>query len=340
MKKFLFAAILVVCAAIIGYFVFQGRQSSTVSDHGLYYPGLVDQINDVTEIRITTSQVRFSIRNMGEKWRLDVADNYPVRFDLVQKFLIGMSQLRKLEPKTDDPDRHYVLNLSGVDVEDSSTILIELFNSQDRPMAQMFVGKSRVSIKDPNLNDFYVREPAENQTWLTESTLEVTTIPFDWVDTELSDLDDSQVKDVTIIRSDAKSIRVYQSSAEMGNFHLEGVPQGYKVRHQYAVNDIGGLFRRLNFVNVKSAEGWTGSGVSAKAVTFSGIELYAQAGSDEFEDYYLFSVEVGEPVSDEIMNQVAKLNEQYEGWVYKLSDQRTGTINRRFEDLIEPVEDD
>ncbi len=339
MKKIVFATILVVCAAIIGYFVIQDRQTSTVSDHGLFFPGLVDQINDVTEISITADQVKFSIRKMGENWRLDVADNYPVQFELVQNFLIGMSQLRKLEPKTNDPDRHSVLNLSGVNVKDSSTILIELFDSQDHPMAQIFVGKSRVSIKDPNLNDYYVRDPGKSQTWLTESGLKVTTIPFDWVDTELSDLEDSQVKEVAILRSDAKSIRVYQSGAETGNFHLEGVPQGYKVRHQYAVNDIGGLFRRLNFVTVRSADGWTGSGVSAKAVTFSGIKLYAQAGSGEFEDYYIFSAEVDVPVSAEIMDQAAILNEKFEGWVYKLSDQRTGTINSRFEDLIEPVED-
>ena len=67
MKKIVFAAILAVCAVTIGYFVIQERQTPTVSDYGLYFPGLVDQINDVTEIRITTNQEKFSIRYMGEK---------------------------------------------------------------------------------------------------------------------------------------------------------------------------------------------------------------------------------------------------------------------------------
>lgn len=339
MKNIVFAAIVVVCTVIIGYFVVQDRQSPTVSDHGLYFPGLVDQINDVTEIRITASQAKFSIRSIGEKWRLDVADDYPVRFELVQNFLIGMSQLRKLELKTDDPDRHSVLNLSGVDVEGSSTISIELIGSQGSLLAQVFVGTSRVSVKNPNMNEYYVRDPGQSQTWLTESSLEVTTVPLDWVDMEISDLDNSQVKEVAITRSQAKPIRVNQSSTESSEFHLEGIPQGYKVRHQYAVNDIGDLFRRLNFVNVRSAEGWISGSMSVTAITFSGIKLHAQAGSGDFEDYYTFSAEIDDSVDDEILNQAAKLNAKFEGWVYKLSDQRIGTINSRFEDFIEPVGD-
>ncbi len=338
MKNIVFAVTLGVCALIIGYFVVQDRQSPLVSDHALYFPGLVDQINDVTEIRITTDQAKFSIRNLDENWRLDVADDYPIRFDLVQNFLIGMSQLRKLEPKTDDPDRHSVLNLSGVEIEGSSTISIQLIGSQGNLLAQVFVGTSRVSVKNPNLNEFYVRDPGQSQTWLTESSLEVTTVPLDWVDMEISDLDDSQVKEVAIIRSHANPIRVHQSSAESGEFQLEGIPQGYKVRHQYAVNDIGDLFRRLNFVNVRSAEGWTSGSVSVTVVTFSGIKLYAQAGSGDFEEYYSFSAEVDDSDYGEFVNQAVKLNAKYEGWVYKLSNQRIGIINSRFEDLIEPVE--
>lgn len=339
MKKIVFAAILAVCAVTIGYFVIQERQSPTVFDYGLYFPGLVDQINDVTEIRIITNQEKFSIRYMGEKWILDVANNYPVRFELVRNFLIGMSQLRKLEPKTNDSDKHSVLNLLGVGVEGSSTILIELIFSQSEPRAQIFVGTSRISVKNPSLREYYVRDPGESQTWLTESGLEVTTIPFDWIDLEISDLDNSQVREVSIMRSDDKPIRVYQSSIESGNFELEGIPQGYKVRHQYVINDIGDLFRRLNFVDVRLADDWTSSGVSATAFTFSGLKLNAQAGSGDFEGYYVFSAEVDDSVSEEIVNQAAMLNEKFEGWVYKLSDQRTETINSRFEDLIEPVED-
>ena len=339
MRKIVFVAILIVCAVTTGYFVLQDRQSPTVSDYGLYFPGLVDQINDVTEIRITTNEEKFSIRNRDEKWILDVADNYPVRFDLVRNFLIGMSQLRKLEPKTNDSDKHSVLNLLGVGVEGSSTILVELIFSQSEPSAQIFVGTSRISVKNPSLKEYYVRDPGQSQTWLTESGLEVTTIPFDWIDPEISDLDSSQVKEVAIMRSDAAPIRVHRSSIESGDFQLEGIPQGHKVRHQYLINDIGDLFRRLNFIDVRSADDWTSSGVSVTAFTFSGLKLNARAGSGDFEGYYIFSAEVDDSSSEEILNQTTMLNAKFEGWVYKLSDQRTETINSRFEDLIEPVED-
>ncbi|MDE0309449.1 MAG: DUF4340 domain-containing protein [Acidiferrobacterales bacterium] len=337
MKNLTLAAIAVVCVAIIGYFAIQERHSSTVSDRGLYFPQLVDQINNVTEIQFTTSQTRYSIRKMSGKWSLDVADNYPVRFDLVRDFLVGMSQLRILEAKTDDPDRHHLLDLAGVDSEGSRTILIELSDSQLRPLAQLYVGTSRTSVRNPALNEYYVRDVGRSQTWLTEGNLDVTTFPFEWLDLELSDLDNDQVREVVIMRDHGKPVRVYRTSAESSNFHLDGVPQGYKVRHQYVVNDIGKIFRRLDFVDVRSAKGWIDGGVSATAVLFNGIRLHVQVGSGEFAQYHAFSAQADESISEEGMNQVDEMNTKYRGWVYKLSDQRSGIINSQFDDLIESV---
>ena len=340
MKILILGAIAVVCALTVGYFVVQDRKSPIISDYGLFIPDLVDQINDVTEIRFTTNHGKFTIHFSSENWRLDVAESYPVRFDHVQKFLIGMSQLRKLDPKTDNPNRHAELNLSGVGIEGSSTILVELGTEQIESIAEVYIGKSGASKKNPQLNEYYVRRPDDNQTWLTESGLEMTTKPFDWLDTTIVDLDDSRVKDIIIVSSAEEPIQIYRSSVDSDNFELGGIPSGYQMRHQYAINNIGDLFGRLDFVEVRSDDGWLDSGTSVTVSTFDGLELNARSGIGDFESFFVFRAQVSDSDKQEILHEVATLNEKFEGWVYKLSNQRMEMINSGLEELIRPVADE
>ena len=340
MKKLILGAIAVVCALTIGYFVVQDRKSPTISDYGLLIPDLVNQINDVTEIRITTNHDKFTIYFGSEKWRLDIAESYPVRFDHVQKFLIGISQLRRLEPKTDNPNRHADLNLSGVGIDGSDTILVELGTQQNESIAEVYIGKSRASTKNPQLNEFYVRNPDDNQTWLTEGRLDLTTKPFDWLDTTIVDLDDSRVKDIIIVSSAEEPIQIYRSSVDSDNFELGGIPSGYQMRHQYAINNIGDLFGRLDFVEVRSDDGWLDSGTSVTVSTFDGLELNARSGIGDFESFFVFRAQVSDSDKQEILHEVATLNEKFEGWVYKLSNQRMEMINSGLEELVRPVADE
>ena len=339
MKRSLLIGIAVLSIAVIAFFILQDRTStSNLPDHGLLFPELVDQINDVATISVRTNQSELSVKFENEAWRVKELEYYPARFSLVQNFLIGMSQLRKLEAKTGNPDKHAALDLAGIDVTESPTIKITLLSADSEILADLYIGKQKSSKRNPHLYEYYVREPKQDETWLSESSQLTYSKPFDWLDSEIVDLNENRVREVQIMSGKATPIRVYKSSEADKNYLLTSVPDQHKIRYQYSINDIGEIFRDLRFEDVKISTGWV-SRATVTAKTFGGLEVTANLGSGEFKDYAVFSADVAEVATTETQDEAVNLNRRWEGWAYKMSDVRLATIETKFDDLVEPITD-
>ena len=339
MKRSLLIGIAILSISIIAFFILQDRTStSNLPDHGLLFPELVDQINDVTTISVRTNQSELSVIYENEAWGVKELEFYPARFSLVQIFLIGMSQLRKLEAKTGNPDKHAALDLAGIEVTESPTIKITLLSAESEILADLYIGKQKSSKRNPHLYEYYVREPNQDQTWLSESSQLTISKPFNWLNSEIVDLDKNRVKEVQIMSQNTTPIRVYKSSGMDKNYLLTNVPDRHKIRYQYSINDIGEIFRDLRFEDVKKATEWvTRATVAAK--TFDGLEVTVKLGSGEFKDYAVFTADVAEVATTETQEEAVNLNRRWEGWVYKMSDVRLATIETKFDDLVEPITD-
>ena len=339
MNRLILIGIAVLSISVVAFFILQDRTStSNLPDHGLLFPELVDQINDVTAISITTNQSELSVIFENKTWRVKELELYPARFSLVQNFLVRMSQLRKLEAKTRNSDKHTALDLAGIEVAESPTIKITLLSAESEILADLYIGKQKPSKRNPHLYEYYAREPNQDQTWLSESSQLAMSKPFDWLDSEIVDLDENRVEEVQIMSGKATPIRVYKLSEADKNYLLASLPDQHKIRYQYLVNDIGEVFRDLRFEDVKRATGWvTRATVSTK--TFDGVEVTAKLGSGEFKDYTVFSAAAGEAVTTEIQEEAVNLNRRWEGWAYKMSDIRLATIETKFDDLVEPITD-
>ena len=104
--------------------------------------------------------------------------------------------------------------------------------------------------------EYYVREPNQDQIWLSESSQLIFSKPFDWLDSEIVDLDENRVGEVQIMSGKATPIQVYKSSGADKIYLLTSVPDQHKIRYQYSINDIGEIFRELRFEDVKKSTGW------------------------------------------------------------------------------------
>ena len=339
MKRSLLIGIAVLSIGVIAFFILQDRTStSKLPDHGLLFPELVDQVNNVTTISVRTNQFELSVIFENEAWRVKELEFYPAIFSLVQNFLIGMSQLRKLEAKTGNPDKHAALDLAGIEVMESPTIKITLLSAESEILADLYIGKQKFSKRNSHLYEYYVREPNQDQTWLSESSQLAMSKPFDWLDSDIVDLDEIRVGEVQIMSGNAPPIRVYKLSGADKNYLLASLPDQHKIRYQYSINDIGEVFRNLRFEDVKKATGWvTRATVATK--TFDGLEVTAKLGSGEFKDYAVFSADVDEAATTETQEESVNLNRRWEGWAYKMSDIRLATIETKFDDLVEPITD-
>lgn len=330
--------LVLVALSLISIWYFSGNNReplSEVDDYGLVFPDLIDQLNEVNEIRFSTVNSKYSLTFQNGEWRVSEFDFYPSRPDIVPNFLIGLAQLRKTEKKTSDPDRFASIDLEGVNVAESRSVQIELLSESKSILASLLVGKQRPSVRNYLLTEFHIREPEQDQTWLAESGWAVPGNAIDWLDTEIVDLD-QRIRKVIIEPVQNLPVIVSRNDHDSKDFSLDAMPDSHKVRHQFELNNIGRIFRRLNFDDVKRVSDWE-TGITISAQTYDGLKLVALFGRDELNNFVRFSTQVIDDVSENIRDESETLNRRWAGWMYRISDVRRKTAELSRNELLEPV---
>ena len=340
MKRGILLGIVVLCVAAIAYFVMIDRSDrSNNLDDGLLYPDLVDQINDINSINIITKKASIKVIYDDKIWRVQERSSYPAALPVVRNFLIGISQLRKIEAKTKDPQRYAELDVAGVGMPGSNTVHVMLSVSDDQPLVDLLVGKYRPSGNKPEIHEYFVRIANQDRTWLTESALALRSRSLDWLDRSIVDIELDRIREVRLIGQGQRPIRVFRESMEDTNFLLDEISDGHKIRHQFAVNDIAKVLAGLKLEDVTKAQEGPDT-VKMTFETFGGLVVAVTMGDGEFSDYAVLRAAFRESASDDIRAEAKNLNEKWRGWAYKLSATRIKSINASFDDLIETVENE
>ena len=336
LKYLIPAGITAACVIVFVIVAAIERESQTqIESDELFFPDLLDQVNEIGQIRIQNAQREIIVRLVDDVWRVQQQNSYFANFKKVQNAIVSMSQVRKLEKKTSDAERFAELGLAGVDVENSQTVRIQLISTQYEVLADLLLGKSRSSKSKPQLSLMYVRSPAQTQAWLTETALEVPMDSLDWINREIIDINDDQVSEVQLILPSQTDVRVLQSNGDARKFDLADVPEGFQVRHQFLVNNIGGLFRKLIFERVIEVSDWQSSS-EIRMKTSDGLIITAYIGSDSLSQYAMFEARAENDASPEILKEVQRLNRNWDGWAFQLSQVRINTAKSAIEELIEP----
>lgn len=335
-KYFISVGITVACAVVFVIVAAIDQKSRTqIESDELFFPNLLDQVNEIAQIRIQTAQREINVRLVDDVWRVQQQSSYFADFKKVQNVIVSMSQVRKLEKKTREAERFAELDLAGVDIENSQTVQIQLISAQNEVMADLLLGKSKSSQSNPQLRLMYVRSPELTQAWLTETALEVPTESLDWINREIIDINDDRVSEVQLILPKQADVRVFQSNEDVRKFDLADVPQGFQVRHQFLVNNIGGLFKKLIFERVAEVSGWQSSS-EIRMKTLDGLIITAYVGSDSLSQHAMFEAKAEKDASAEILKEIQQLNRNWDGWAFQLSKVRINTAKTAFEELIEP----
>ncbi len=320
----------------IGYLTVDNqRRTQSMTDYGLLFPGLLDEINHVVEITVTTFQNSYSLALVDGSWRVSAFENYPAELPAIADFLIRFAQLRKIDMKTNDPEKFAALDLMGPGQVGSPTVMMELLAAENRVLAGLLIGKRRTSVQSAPLTEFYVRKPDENQTWLVESSMRVPADAEGWLDTEIIDLDE-RVQKVTMQPVAERPFVILRESPEHTNFLLMNVPENHKIRHQFRLNDIGNLFHRLKFADVKKVADW-GTGIEVSVQTFDDLKIMAKFGSGEKRNFVRFTAQVLPDAESKIKAEAERLNRKWRGWMYQISDVRRETAELTVADLVAPT---
>ena len=141
-KSLLFAA--VAAAVLIALATVQRGCSSTTAappvEGERVLPGLLDHINDVAAIQVTTKDGTFRYERDERGWGSADKGGFPVTMDQVRKNLIGLAELEIVEAKTDRPESYAEIGVQDPSAPDAKSTRIALFDEGGKELAAVILG--------------------------------------------------------------------------------------------------------------------------------------------------------------------------------------------------------
>lgn len=319
------------------------------------FPELMPKINDVVEMNGFRGGQSFTARLENGAWVVPQKSGYPARQDKVRRLIVGIATLERLEPKTSDPDLYGKLGLDDPSAENVVPTRYKIKDGTGTTLAELTVGNRRASRTDPSSGEIYVRTGSNPQAWLVEGKLPVFAQTLDLIDPSILEIARERVREVRVLHPDGEQVLVSKNSVGERGFTLEGIPEGMKVKNDWAVNDIGrgltGL--RLDDVRPASDVDFEQAGLSVELVTFDGLRVTAETTLVDEKTFSRLTAEFvpelvrieeaaqdSEPLQAEAVAEEAEsLSKRWQGWVYQLSPDSVEKLAKKQSDLIEPIEE-
>ena len=332
------------------------------------FPGLMERVNDVTEIGVTSAEGRFTVSLDAGRWVVAEKSGYPAEAATVRRFLIGVAELSRLEPKTRNPELYAKLDLEDVDVEGAKSTGFVLRDADGAVLAQWLLGKSRPAKVDPERRELYVRLAGDAQTWLAEGVVQADRRAVAWLSQGVLEIDRDRIRRVTVEHADGGEVRVERPDPAENDFELQAVPAGKRVEYPFAVNDLATSFSALRLDDVAAEPTVDFSAPAAKAtlLTFDGLRVELERGRRDDEPFVRLTaafdetavaapaaeassaelstgsesagVDAARKSADEVRGEVQTLNARWRGWAYRLPAFRLDSLFKPMAELVSDVE--
>lgn len=353
----------------------KNRESAVTvaQETGRFFPDLIDAINDVSSIDVQTADASFSLERTNDGWTLANKGGYPAEAEPVRKLLIGVAELNKLEPKTDNPERWFKLGVEDVAPEATSK-KVTLEDASGNQLASLLVGKPRASQGGRRIKQLYVRRAGDNQSWLVEGEVDIKATGKDWLQKEIYSIPQSRIQAIEIEHADGEILRVLKGSEDAPNFDVLDVPAEQELRYPTIANPMAGGVSRISLDDVqKDGEvDFESDWLSRTTVrTFDGLTLRITLKDVEGTNYTTFAasyeppatppepapepeqgpeqegapvaeVEAVPPSPEEIQAEADELNARFAGWTFVVPQYNRTTMTKRMSDMVKeppPPED-
>ncbi len=324
------------------------------------FPDLLEQINKVTEIIITTPEEgEFHVERDAERWAVTERGGYPASSDAVQKVLLGVAQLTMIEPKTHNPEFYAKLNVEDVQGAEAKSLLVQLRGDDGETLASLIVGKPRPGKIDPSTRELYVRKPDDPQSWLVAGNLMVDRSPQDWLDKKLLDLDATRIRQVNVTHEDDASLVIAKDNPEQTDYRILDLAENAKIKSAPTVNSIATTLAGLLLEDVRpesEVDVATPPLLTVQLDTFDGLQLRMETHEKDDKTIARFSAAVSQASNQKdaqeketaeetdttdttpernVEQEAAVLNERFKGWAFVVPPYELTRIAKRQEDLIE-----
>lgn len=347
------ATVLVVVTAIVAR-----QETTSVPKHNeKLFPELLAQINDTAEIIGTSQEGTFTLLAREGRWLVKEKHEYPADTDKVHQLLVGLSQLRRVEPKTSNPALYSKIGVEDVATEGAKSLHITLRTGGGRALADVIVGTRRLSKANLSLSEYFMRLAGNAQSWLVEGKIPEEKSVLNWLKRDVLELDAGRVREVRVTHADGQEVVVRREDPSVADYKLVGLPEDAEIE-TYTVNSIANTLTNLTLDDVKPATDVSFTGKRLLAVeltTFDGLRVSMQslkdgkqhfarfraefdsssvAPSREAKDENTKAYETGLKKPDAVKKEVDTLNARWTDWVYLIPGYRIDSLTKKKSDLL------
>jgi hypothetical protein len=320
-----------------------GDRAAEQQSGGLIFPDLPPRISDVALLHIRRGGGEFSIRREGDGWQIVEKAGYPARFDRVRDAVVGMAELRALEPKTSIPERYAQIGVQDPENSQStaqSSTLLTLKDASGAVLASGIIGNPRQG-SPPGV---YLRRPGEAQSWLAEGRLELPGDFTQWIDPEIMSVERGRVRSVHITPTVGDPYSVERSSPGQTSFTILGVPEGSVVKNTTAPDAFGSALAFLSLEDITSAQiidvptGGVIPGPHLEFRTFDGLLVMIQLADKDGRTWARIAAAVdpaANDVSPEVVQEVAQITERTSRWAFAIPEYKTSVMKVTMIDLLQ-----
>ena len=342
MKPRTFAVVLALTAVSVvaaGYAVVSQSRSTIVAagTNEPVFPDLLAHANDIQSITIADAKGKTTLQRQNGKWVDVEKGGYPAATDKIVKLAASLANLRKLEPKTDQPDRYARLEVEDVGQKDAKSHLVTVADKDGKPLASLIIGKPNYTLGDTSQGGIYVRLPGDPHAWLTEGTVDLPDDRIDWLPRSVIDLKDADIQRVVFQPAGLPELTIGKADRTAKEFTLAPLPDG-KTADPDAVARLAGAFSGVMLDDVRTDDPSIKSFAAgvADATTFSGVTVHAELLS--IDNAVWLRLKASGAEGSDAAKQAKTINDTVGGWLFKIPQFKSALLQPKVDDYLKKGE--
>ncbi|MGE0256502.1 MAG: DUF4340 domain-containing protein [Alphaproteobacteria bacterium] len=340
----LIATVLVVAAALVVVLDRPLARFDPISSE-VAFPALRADPDAAAKITVTNHYRTFSLVRKGDSWIATDQYDYPVAQGDVRELLARLADMRMLELKTQQPDRHHRLEVEDPSTEEAASRRVRVEDAGGKVLADAIVGRPSYRFVGTITSGTYMRRPDEKQAWLGTGIVRVQDRLVPWLQRELVAIKSDRLARVRLNVGRDDAYTVEREDAEK-DFALAPMPEGRAIDPEGPVRTFARFAENVLLEDVVPADKFeAGDGEKRTAVieTFDGVNVTVSmvVQGDKtwatIEAAYAGAADAADDAAKAARAQVEDINKRHAGWVYWLPYDFRDALIRESEDwLIKP----
>lgn len=209
------------------------------------FPDLTASLDAVTEIRMSKGDgSRTTLRKDGTGWTV-VERQFPADGSRVRELLLGLTGMKVIEPKTQDPANYAKLGVEAPDSATATSTLVEVV-AGDKTWP-LIVGHGAEG------RSIYVRKPAEKASALVEPSVSVDPDQKRWIDRQLTDIRGDTVHDISVKPASGPAYLLARAKRGDADLALSPVPKGRTAASSMVINGQADALTAFHFDDLRAA---------------------------------------------------------------------------------------